>query len=324
MTALADSALRAMQIGVLGTIVLHLSKGMMRHGVTLVQRARSQDIKTRRAAWVFYTAAIILNHTNPVWIIWANLYAAPAYYTSMYGIGLIALFAYSVVVLRETILARHVLGAMAIVIGTVALGTVPIRLPVPMIHDIDRSRALTVLAGTLLAAFAFLAVQLTLSRAGRERYRVIDEGLSPASDIPQISVAPAGQSRTSFELAFGITAGLLAASDPLLKAIGQASTGASTVLPTSPGAWLAFVASFVAAFAAFLVTNWGYFYGCRAAVMIAAASATYVTIPIVVQLAALPGFMIGGIGWFGVVAINLGVLGITIPRRRRAGASEAR
>jgi hypothetical protein len=284
MTPTTEAAITAIAIGALGTVVIHVSKGMMRHGVILVARSRETTHPTRRTAWAFYIFAIVLNHTNPIWIIWANMYAAPAYYTSIYGIGLVTLLIYSATAIGEPIGRGALLGSAVIIVGTVAIGSVPIRMPVPAIDMLRVGVAIATMAAAFLAAAVFLTVQLVAHRGTRR------------TAIPGL------------ELAFGIVAGLLSSYDPILKAIGQRDAGAGGIVPSTPYGWTAFILSFLVAFAAFATTNWGFFRGCRVSVMVATFNATYVTMPVVVQLVALPGYSIGVPGWIGLLLVNVGIM----------------
>jgi drug/metabolite transporter (DMT)-like permease len=273
----------AMAIGVLGTSVIHLSKGMARHAVQQIGAAR--DAAQKRAARLFYLLAIIINHSNPIWIIWANTYAAPTRYTSMYGFGLVVLLLYSLFVLGERLEPRQLTGALIILGGTAALGILTGESAPLGVQGIRTGRALLSMAGAVVATAVLL-----LSEAARTR-----------------------GATSRLEIVAGVLAGLLASFDPLLKAMGQSGPCGNTILPSTAVGWILYLASFVIALVAFLVTQWGFFRGCRAAILVAAFNATYVTAPIVVLSLSLPGYRLSGWAWASLVLINAGILAIRSP-----------
>ena len=93
----------AMAIGVLGTSVIHLSKGVMKRGLVLMR----ERVARPRTARSVYFAGVAMNFTNPLWVIIANRFAPTVYYTSMYGLGLVALLVYARFRLGENISRRQ-------------------------------------------------------------------------------------------------------------------------------------------------------------------------------------------------------------------------
>ena len=295
-------ALAAMLIGVAGTTFIHLSKAMMREGVQWISDLRrgTRPESLRSRTWAFYVAAVVLNHTNPLWIIWANHYAAPSYYTSMYGLGLIALLLYSVARIGETVPRPQILASIGIMAGTLLLGLSGLQRPVLDYATIRLGLALSLIAGAI--AIATVAV-LHAVLAGRSTIT----GATGTTGTMRASGAKAWGPNVGLEIRFGVLAGMLSAFDPVLKGVAQSSGGPEQLLPAGLGAWLIFVLSFVLALAAFTVTNWGFFRGCRASVMIAAYGASYVTAPVLVQLLSLPEFSLSGAGWLGLALVNLAI-----------------
>ncbi len=79
----------AMTIGFVGTSVIHISKGMMKLGISRMRAGRAGDGGVRRVS-IVYIAGMFANFTTPFWVMPANLFAPTVFYTSMYGTGLVA------------------------------------------------------------------------------------------------------------------------------------------------------------------------------------------------------------------------------------------
>jgi hypothetical protein len=162
----------------------------------------------------------------------------------------------------------------------------------------DRRLALVAMAAVLALVLVMLGIRLrreARTRGGTDRTK------------PTASVG--------LEVLFGVSAGLLSSFDPLLKGMGQAGSGGSSIVPTSPMGWALFLSSFLVALCAFLTTNWGFFRGARASVIAASFNATFVTAPVLIQRLALPDYRIGWIGVIGLALANLGIMAIRLPRR---------
>lgn len=274
----------AMLVGLLGTSIIHLSKGMMRHGIALIQTRRAAGLGRRtaegRRAWLLYVAGVVVNHTNPIWIIWANVYAAPSYYTSMYGAGLIILLVYARFVLGERLLPRQLSGAALVVIGTTVIGIFGVMYSAPQAYLIRRGPALVAMGTLVVGLLVLLLVRL-------RRRRAID---------------------VVHEILFGMLAGVLAGFDPILKAIGQSGAAGNVAIPMGGSGLVFFLASFVVALCAFLTIQWGYVRRCRAAIVGAAQNAAFVTAPIVVLALTLPGYDTPPGVIAGVLVVNLGIV----------------
>ncbi len=111
----------ALLIGLLGTSVIHASKGIMKLGILRI-RAAGVEGRSKRRASLLYGAGIAANFTAPFWVMVANLFGPTVLYTSMYGAGLVALLLFSRFILHEHLTRRHVLGAAVIMAGTGVLG----------------------------------------------------------------------------------------------------------------------------------------------------------------------------------------------------------
>jgi uncharacterized membrane protein len=276
--------LLAMAIGVVGTSVIHLSKGVMKRGISRLQ-AKDEDGRMRARA--IYGLGIAMNFTNPLWVIIANRFAPTVYYTSMYGLGLIALLVYSRRRLGETITERQQLGVGVIVLGTVLIGLLELGSGSASLYTASRSRVL------LIAGIWLVAAPVVALTSGRARLAVR-------------------------ELLFGVAAGGLAALEALVKGVSQAGPESNTLLPQTPANWVLFVASFAGAVGAFGMIQWAFLRSCRASMMGAIYTTTYVALPLlftpIVTRGGVPSIGAG----VGVVFLTCGALLAASPRGRRA------
>ena len=254
----------AMVIGIVGTSVIHLSKGFMRHGIG----ARSQRI---------YIVGVIMNFTNPLWVILANRYAPTVFYTSMYGLGLVPLVIFSRLVLKEHLERRQYHGIAIIVLGTLLIGLGNLLGGKPSLYGVDRRLVVTIAVSWLVAA-PVVAVML--------RHRTI----------------------RLQEYFFGVAAGGLAALEALVKGVAQAGPVTSTFLPQSPVMWWLFGASFLGAAGAFGMIQWSYLRHCRASMMGSLYDVAYVLLPLILTTILVDEPVLGVWSVVGMVFLTMGVM----------------
>ena len=253
----------AMLIGVLGTSVIHLSKGFMRRGIT--DRSR-----------VIYTTGVLMNFTNPLWVIIANRFAPTVFYTSMYGLGLIPLLIFSRTVLGERLHPRQYRGIAVIVLGTILIGVGNLLGGKPSLYAADRT-TLMLIAGSWVVGAPLL------SRIIRRRPVRFQEYI------------------------FGIAAGGLAALEAVVKGVAQAGPTGSTFLPQNPESWVLFAASFLGAAGAFGMIQWSYFRQCRASMMGSLYDVAYVTMPLILTALLVDQPVLGAWSIAGILLLLLGV-----------------
>lgn len=237
----------AMAIGVVGTSVIHLSKGVMKRGI---ERLRRRDRGSSRRDRAIYGLGIAMNFTNPLWVIIANRFAPTAYYTSMYGLGLIALLVYSRWRLGEELSVRQQVGILTIVLGTLVIGTLELSGDVASLYSASRRVLLMISVLWLVAA-------------------------------PLSAVMARRVTRMLREVVFGVAAGGAAALEAVVKGVAQAGPEVNTVLPQSAETWVLFVASFAGAALAFGMIQWSFLRSCRASMMGAIYTTTYVAVPLI-------------------------------------------
>ena len=253
----------AMLIGVLGTSVIHLSKGLMRHGIGSGSR-------------VAYTAGVLMNFTNPLWVILANRFAPTVFYTSMYGLGLLPLLFFSRAVLGEHLEQRQYRGISVIVLGTLLIGLGNLLGGKPSLYGANRGILLSV-AGIWVAGAPVIS-RLIRRRAVRVQ-----------------------------EYVFGVAAGGLAALEAVVKGVAQAGPDGSTFLPQSASAWWLFGISFLGAAGAFGMIQWSYFRRCRASMMGSLYDVAYVTVPLLLTALLVEDAALGIWSIAGMVCLFVGV-----------------
>ncbi len=288
--SLGVGAIVAMAIGIVGSSAVHLSKGVMKLGISGLGAGGASGgasggaatpavavaiAAARRRSRVIYALGIALNFTTPLWVIVANRFAPTVYYTSMYGLGLGALLVYSRLRLHEHIAPRQLLGVLLIVSGTLVIGVSELTQDVPSLYDASRSR-LFIVAGLWILLTPLAAV---LMRGGR----------------------PAIQ-----EILFGVAGGGLAALDAIAKGVAQSGEAGNTFLPTTGANWVLFVLSFIGAAGAFGMIQWSYLRSCRASMMSATYDLAYVAVPLLLVPFILGTPMVGPWCIVGIALLGIG------------------
>jgi len=277
-------ALIAMAVGVLGTSTIHLSKGVMRLG--LVQ-LRAAEANKRRASLV-YTAGILMNFTNPFWVILANRFAPTVFYTSMYGLGLLSLVFFSRYKLNEKLRGSQYAGILIIIVGTLLVGFGNLMGGKASLYGANSGFLITV-AILWLVLTPLFAVVLRRGSVGLQ------------------------------ELYFGLTAGGLAALEAMAKGVSQAGPVSNTFLPQTTFAWWLFLASFLGAAGAFGMIQWSYLRHCRASMMGSVYDVAYVGMPLLLTAAIVEG---AGLGLWKLAGLAVLIVGVLMVGRR--GATERR
>jgi drug/metabolite transporter (DMT)-like permease len=277
-------ALIAMGVGVLGTSTIHLSKGVMRLGLV---RLRTAEANKRRASMV-YTAGILMNFTNPFWVILANRFAPTVFYTSMYGLGLLSLVVFSRYKLHERLHGSQYVGILIIIVGTLLVGFGNLMGGKASLYGANSGFLITV-AILWLVLTPLFAVVLRRGSVGLQ------------------------------ELYFGLTAGGLAALEAMVKGVSQAGAVSNTFLPQTTFAWWLFLASFLGAAGAFGMIQWSYLRHCRASLMGSVYDVAYVGMPLLLTAAIVEG---AGLGVWKVAGLIVLIVGVLMVGRR--GATERR
>lgn len=272
--------------GLISTIQLHIAKAMERQGIEIFDQIRAKlkkekyELEEGESALkkpAIYIVGLALNNTIFVYAMIANMFGPPAIFTSMFGIGLVALLFYSRFVLKEEIKPIEYVGALVLITGTVVVG----------------------IEGFFREAVNPAEIDVTLFFVVVGIYLVVMGALVIFSIVTRKAVA----------LIFGLFAGGCGGLDPVFKQIGgtygQETTG---FLPASLIGWVIFLLSFGIASFAFLFTQWGFARKARASVLVPTYNSTYVGLPLVVYSLILPTFVLTGVTYAGLVLVIAGIV----------------
>lgn len=263
----------ALGLGIAGSIVIHISQGMMKLGIWL----RQQGNETVRSRWI-YRIGVTLNFTAPLWIVVANRFGPTALYTSMYAVGLLPLLVFSATKLNYRPARSEIAGSILIVLASPLLASGVAKLGLATASPKD--------------VWAFLWVGLLL-------LTLLSLGLHLAK---KLRWPPEG-------LLFGGVGGGYLALDSLLKGIAQANEGVVGFLPKTPEGWGLFILSFLGAGIAFGMTQWAHFRGAAPSQTIASYDAGYVLLPILL----LPFlYQNAQLNWFCLLGIAITLSGLVL------------
>ncbi len=271
----------ALVVGVIGTSVIHLSKGVMKLGIVRMREDKGRELANTGAPTLagkgrsIYIAGMLMNFTNPLWVIVANRFAPTVYYTSMYGLGLVSLLVFSRLVLGEHLDRRRITGAMVVVLGTLLIGAARIVSPASPLFLANRTTVLVIAGAWALAA-------------------------------PAVARLMRGAPIPAQELMFGLLGGGLAALEAVLKGVSQSVDGAASFLPGAGPDWWIFAVSFLGAAGAFGMIQWSYLRRCRVAIMAASYDVSYVALPLLVTAVAVSGERVNALSVLGLLVLGTG------------------
>nr|MDO8115041.1 hypothetical protein [Candidatus Sigynarchaeota archaeon] len=127
----------AILFGIINTVLIHIAKSMERQGIEIFDQLRAAmkkeriegPTKEKLKKPTIYIVGLVLNNLSSLWALLAGLFGPPSMYTSMFGIGLIALLIYSRKVLKEETHRIEICGAISIIAGTLIIGLESINRP---------------------------------------------------------------------------------------------------------------------------------------------------------------------------------------------------
>ncbi|MBD3353919.1 MAG: hypothetical protein GF364_20725 [Candidatus Lokiarchaeota archaeon] len=291
-----EPAIIAMIWGTISTVILHVSKAMERQGIEIFDQIRAKLKKEELDESakgvkkpIIYIVGLVLNNIEPIFPIISAAMVGKEYatsFTSVFGLGLIAVMFYSSKILKEDVKKQDYIGALILIIGTLIIGFENSSRTIGE-SEIDVNSAFTIMC--IYIGIGYFLIYLIHKKV---------------------------KNLTVIGLCFGLFAGSCGGMDPLLKAFGQDSS----TLPTTPQGWGLFLFSFVAAISSFLVTQWGFAKKVRASVLIPAYNSTFVLIPIVIFGFTLPGYQIT---IYTILGLLLTIIGIVLMRSIRKGVENA-
>lgn len=282
---MSNSAI-AMIYGIVGSVLFNISKGMQRRSIEALflvfpksGKRRAQEGRTKPAKnFALYATGFVLNNSLGFFAILANRHAPSSYYTSMFGIGIIALMLYSGIVLREPIHPLQYAGAVVLILGTLILGYDGIVREKMTMAGINLKAA-----GIVIGAFFLFGFFLLLWT--RRTHSLLVLGV-----------------------VYGLLIGFAASLDPVLKGIGQNLGGGERYLPKLSLGWLIFLSSFLFATLSFAASQWIFSRGVRASVLIPSQNFAYIVSPVLIQAASLPGFRLTRLTVSGLIITILGIV----------------
>lgn len=277
----------AMAIGLAGTFLFHLSKGIQKHNV---EALASISLAIKNLDWnalrevnrdklIKYIFGVSMNTALPVGVWIASAFAPPSYFTSMFGLGLIVLMLYSAHIIKEKIRYIEYWGAFFIVIGTFILGMESIQRSSTNMGDIHLN-TLWISIGIYFLVVAFFIL------------------FAKKKSTPAV-----------IGFGFGLITGACAALDPVFKSIGQNLGIQGQLLPSSLEGWVIFAFSFLAGILSFTITQLAFAIGGRASVLVPVHNSLMIGLPIVLQGLALPGF---DLTWITGIGLFFTFIGITL------------
>lgn len=282
-------------LGIISSIQVHLAKALERHGIETLEQIGAKlkksdpPVECGRKKPIIYTIGVVLNNTLFIWSVTAQPYGPPALFSSMFGVGLAFMMVYAATVMKEKVGPREILGAAAIVPGTLIIGYENI------------SQGTTLDRFTMNLPLFFLAV-----------------GLWIAVSLMFISAATRSRNLRLIAAAFGQLAGGMGSLEPFLKGVGQNYGGPSGILPSNAIGGAIFASSFVIGFLAFVITQIGFGKKAPASLLVPVYNAAYIGLPVLWQTLLLPAYRPSRLTGLGLGLILLGAMAIgAVGRRKR-------
>jgi hypothetical protein len=273
-----DTTYFALIIGIVATTQIHLAKGMQRYGIEGFRKRQDPSMTHIKRRRIVYIIGILLNNVAFLWALLANTYAPTAYYTSMFGFGLVVLMFFSEIVLHEEISKLQHLGAMVIALGTAFFGFGKGRGEPPPLQDLQPEEV-------LLYGGIYFGVVLTI-----------------------LLISMKIDAKRLVGIFTGLFTGGSAAMDPIFKGIGQAYGDAVKLIPYSTGGWVYFGGSFIFGFFAFSFTQLGFYKRARASTILVFHNASIILVPVVIMQLALPGYDLTLLQLTGLLTITAGIV----------------
>ncbi len=267
----------ALVIAVIGSVLIHLSQGLMK--LAILRRQQGDKSPGQR---YLYLSGMLLNFSAPLWVILANRFAPTVIFTSVYAIGLLALLWFSCWKLGLALRKRDLLGALLLTLGAILLAIGNIQ------NGLIHMSQLNIVPMWWMLAMLCLLVW-------------------PVSWLcKQFSWLPQG-------LLFGFLGGAFLAVDSLLKGIAQSDSGVSAFLPSTLAGMAIFALSFVGAAMAFGMTQWAHARGAPPSATIAGYDAAYMLTPLLLISLALPGGHL--LNWMCLLGLGCTLLSLVLLHR---------
>ncbi|MFX1387356.1 MAG: EamA family transporter [Promethearchaeota archaeon] len=243
--------------GILNTLILHLAKGMERHGIEIFSRKKPFKEKGKKP--LIYIIGFVLNNTVIIWQILGTTFASATVFSSVFGLGLILLMLYSHFILHEEITRPELIGAILIIIGTTMVG---------FFYTIEPS-----IIGNVNYVNFFIIIIIIII-------------------LFSIFIGFSWKTRIAVAFIFGGVAGTLGGTDNVLKRIGLTS---SNFIEALVGVFqleldsIIFLFSFLAGICALILTQIGFAKGADASRLVPMYNSFYISAPVLLELLIVEG-----------------------------------
>ena len=288
---LLSNNLIVISLGIIFSIILHFARSLQRLGIDSYDRllanisGKTPHEKLSKNDLV-YILGIVLSNACVVFVILATRYGTISYFTAMYGIGLLPMLLFTRYVMHEKTSFHNWLGIIIIIIGSLLLGIAARESTPAVMEMVNLTNLIYLLLGIIILTPILLKI------AVRSKHIFIDAVIS------------------------GLIAGLIACLDPILKAAGLNFSFHSSVFPTHPVGWVLFILSFVASTTSLLITQHAYSRRVNASQFIPHYNATFIAMPILIQMIILPDYLPGKLEIIGVTVIIAGIIIFSDKERR--------
>ncbi len=271
--------------GIINTLVLHLAKGMERHGIEIFSRKKSLKEKGKKP--LIYIIGFTLNNTVFIWQILGTSFAPAAVFSSVFGLGLILLMIYSRYILHEEITSPELLGAILIVAGTTMVGFFY------LIEPLNTGNVL------YMNFFILIIVIIVLF---------------------SLLIGFSWKTRIAIAFIFGAVAGTLGGTDNVLKRIGLTSNNffeaIAGIFQLELDSFI-FLFSFIAGLFAMILTQIGFAKGADASKLVPMYNSLYIVAPVLFELIIVEGASISIGIIISIIVIVAGVFLMNIFKNPR-------
>jgi len=264
--------------GIINTVCMHLAKSFEKQGIEVYDQIRmvvkgekiEGTTKEKLKKPAIYLTGVVLNNLSPLWAFLSSLFGPITNFTSMYGLGLIALLIYSRKVLNEEVHKIEFAGAIAILLGTIIIGFENLFLR-------SESPAVSI-EGTIISSIIIICYFLVM-----------------------IGIVLKQNNLKVMGFVFGLAGGGIGVLDPMFKKLYT-----DNMLGLMN--FVALALSFGFGFLAFAITQWGFARKARANILVPAYNSTYILLPIVVSMILISGYEIYITTVVGFALIIVGIV----------------
>lgn len=270
-------------LGIINSCLIHLARSLQRMGIHSYDRFKNhilgkalQDKDNSRH--YIYILGILLSNFCVIFVILAGKIGTVSYFTAMYSVGMFPMLLFTKFVMKESSGFQNWLGVALIISGSYM-----INLGASSSKPVDMGSVNT--CNLLIVIIVIIIISPVFILWGKKTGLLWKDAFSA-----------------------GLTAGMIASLDPVLKASGQHFGAGSGIFPAHVWGWVLFLSSFAASTAALFITQQAYSRKVYASQLIPYYNVAYVVMPIIVQLLIIPHYKPAGFDLIGIVIIITGVI----------------